>query len=66
MQKRRRVKQTKSLQERLSEFVDGERAKAGNTSESADRHELLKKVRRAETAANIEEWANSSGLRPPK
>jgi hypothetical protein len=31
-----------------------------------ERNELLKKIRRAEAAANIEAWANSPGLQPPK
>ena len=66
MQKRRRFKQTKSLQDRLWEFVNSERAKAENSPESADPNELLKKVRQAETAANIDRWANSSELQPPK
>jgi hypothetical protein len=66
MQTRRRFKQTTSLQDRLSEFVNGERAKAESMPESKDRYELLKKVRKAETAANIEAWANSPGLQPPK
>jgi hypothetical protein len=34
--------------------------------ESKDRDALLKKIRQAETAANIEGWANSPGLQPPK
>jgi hypothetical protein len=66
MQKRRRFKQTTSLQDRLSEFVDTERAKAERMRESADQYELRKKIRQAETAANIEAWANSPGLQPPK
>jgi hypothetical protein len=66
MQKRRRVKQTASFQDRLLEFVNGERARAESMPESSDEHELRRKIRQAETAANIEKWANSPGLRPPK
>ena len=65
MQKRRRFKQTTSLQDRLSEFVNTERAKAGSMPES-DQYELQKKIRQAETAANIQAWVNSSELQPPK
>jgi hypothetical protein len=65
MQQRRRFKQTKSLQERLSEFVDGERAKAESTPDG-DQLELAKKTRQAEVAADIERWANSPELQPPK
>jgi hypothetical protein len=66
MQKRRRFKQTTSLQDRLSEFAEGERAKAESMPDSAERYEHLKKIRQAKTAANIEAWANSPGLQPPK
>jgi hypothetical protein len=59
MTKRRRFKQTKSLQDRLSEFINGERAKAESTPEGTDKYELRKKIRQAETVANIEKWANS-------
>jgi hypothetical protein len=66
MQQRGHVRQTASLQDRLWEFVNGERARAESLPESADRNELLLKVRRAETAANIDRWANSPELQPPK
>jgi hypothetical protein len=80
MQQRQRFKQTKSLQDRLSEFIADARAKVLSMPESKDRDALLKKIRQAETAAsfspprlaarslgsNIEGWANSAGLQPPK
>jgi hypothetical protein len=66
MKTRRRFKKTTSLQDSLSEFFDGERAKAENMPECNERYEPLKKVRQAETAANIEKWANSPELQPPK
>jgi hypothetical protein len=31
-----------------------------------ERDELLKKLRQAETAMHMEDWANSRGLQPPK
>jgi hypothetical protein len=34
--------------------------------DGADQSELRKKLRRAETAANIDKWADSPGLQPPK
>jgi hypothetical protein len=61
-----RFKQTKSLQDRLSEFIADARAKVLSMPESKDRDALLKKIRQAETAANIEGWASSPGLQPPK
>jgi hypothetical protein len=48
MHKRRRFKQTTSLQDRLSEFAEGERAKAESMPDSAERYEHLKKIRQAE------------------
>jgi hypothetical protein len=34
--------------------------------ENSDEYELRKKLRQAETAANIEAWASSPELQPPK
>ena len=59
-------KQTTSLQDRLSVFVAESRAEADRTPTRADPFPLLKKVRQAEKAANIERWANSPELQPPK
>jgi hypothetical protein len=50
----------------VSEFVNGERAKAEGMPESRDKFELLGKVRQAETAANVEMWATSPGQKRPK
>ena len=63
MQKRRRFRQTISFEKRLSEFASGERAKADSMPESMDKYELLKKLKQAETAANIDVWA-SAGVKP--
>ena len=43
MKKRRRFKQTKSFRERVSEFVNGERAEADAAPGGADQYELQKK-----------------------
>jgi hypothetical protein len=61
--RRRRSKQTASFQDRLSEFVADERSKADAAAGCADRYELVKKVRKAETAANIDRWASLPGPR---
>jgi hypothetical protein len=66
MQMRRRFKQTASLQDLLSEFIADARAEAETEPGGPDEYELRKKIRQAETAANIEAWANSPGLQPPK
>jgi hypothetical protein len=66
MQMRRRFNQTVSFHNRLSEFIADARAEAENMPDGPERNQLLKKIRQAEAAANIEPWANSPGLQPPK
>lgn len=66
MFKRRRFKQTESLQERLASFANNVREKASLLPPGADKDELLRKARRADTAAHLNEWANSCELQPRK
>jgi hypothetical protein len=66
MFKRRRFKQTESLQERLASFANNVREKASLLPPGADKDELLRKARQADTAAHLNEWANSCALQPPK
>jgi hypothetical protein len=66
MFKRRRFKQTLSLQERLTAFAEDARNKASVLSAGMERDELLKKARVADTASQINDWSNSSGLQAPK
>jgi hypothetical protein len=66
MTKRRRFKQTLSLQDRLSAWVKGLEGEAEELPPGEKKAELLKKIRQADAAANMEAWANSSGLQPPK
>ncbi len=61
-----RFKQTTPLQDRLAEFAKETRQKAKELEAGPEQDELLRKARRADTAAHIDDWANSSGLRPPK
>jgi hypothetical protein len=63
--RRRHFKQSTSLKDRLEAFAAEARDKAKMVA-GPERDELLKKARRADTAAHIDEWANSPGLRPPK
>ena len=65
MMKRRRYIHTTSLKDRLTAFAEEARARAKRVV-GQERDELLKKARRADTAAHIDEWANSPGLQPPK
>jgi hypothetical protein len=63
---RRRVKQTKSLKDRLAVCAKEILDKAAELRPGPERDALLKKARQADTAAHLDEWANSSGLRPPR
>lgn len=65
MQHRRRFKQTKSFQDRLSEFAAEARLRADEMPDSAARDELLRKARQADTAAHLDGWVNSPGLQTP-
>jgi hypothetical protein len=66
MQKRRRFKQTTSLSDRLASFARSARERAAQLTPGTDRDELLKKARQADTASDLDEWVNSTGLQPPK
>lgn len=63
--KRRRFKQTASLQERLMAFAEDVREQASTLPPGPEREDLLKRARRADTAAHIDEWASSNGLQSP-
>lgn len=65
-QRRRRFKQEISLQDRLAAFAKGARARASLLQPGAERNDLLKRVRQAATASQIEKWVNSPGLKPPR
>nr|WP_244647786.1 hypothetical protein [Bradyrhizobium diazoefficiens] len=66
MGRRRRFKQTKSLEERLSEEAKRLREEAKLHPPGAVREALLRKARQAETASRINEWLSSPGLQPPE
>jgi hypothetical protein len=65
MQNRRRFKHQVSLQDRIIAWAREVRAQAAELPPGPDRDELLKKVRQAETAMHLEDWANSPELQPP-
>ncbi|MDX3969171.1 MAG: hypothetical protein QHD01_21600 [Bradyrhizobium sp.] len=65
MSKRRRFKQSISFKERLAAFADEAREKASALPPGADRDDLLRKARQADTATHLDEWANSQELQPP-
>ena len=64
--RRRRFKQTTSLKDRLTSFAEEMKAKAFELRPGPEREDLLKRGRRADTASHIDDWANSTGLQPPK
>jgi len=66
MMKRRRVKQTQSLQDRLATWAEEVREQAARLPPGPERDTLLKKLRQADTASHLEDWANSPGLQPPR
>jgi hypothetical protein len=66
MQRRRRVKQSTSFKHRLTAFADKLRRKANDVAPGPERDELEKKLRQAEVAAHMDDWANSPELQPPR
>nr|WP_225145741.1 hypothetical protein [Bradyrhizobium sp. BRP20] len=63
--KRRRFKQTTTLQDRLSDFACELREEARAYPPGPEREELLKRARGADTAALWDEWLRSPGQTPP-
>jgi hypothetical protein len=63
---RHRFKQTKSLEERLSEEAKRLREEAKSLPPGPQRETLLRKVRQAETGSHMSEWLRSPELQPPK
>lgn len=63
---RRRFKQAEPLKDRLALFAKDMREKASRLSPGAEQDDLLMRARQADTAAHIDDWANSPGLQPPK
>ena len=65
MHMRRHSRQTIPLNDRLAAFAAEAREKAESMI-GVERDDLLKKASIADTAVHIDDWINSSGLRPPK
>ena len=65
-QQRRLFKQQLSFRDRLASFAKAAREKASLLPPGAEKDELLHKAQQADTAAHLNEWANSPGLQPPK
>jgi hypothetical protein len=65
MEKRRRIKHTTTLEERLAQEAEKLRARA-RTLPPVERQPLLQKARQLETASHVNEWLSSPGLRAPE
>lgn len=65
MTERRRIIQTEPFRKRLASFAKEARERAARLPPGAEKDELLKKARQADTACYLEDWANSPGLQPP-
>jgi hypothetical protein len=63
---RRRFKDVMSFPDDLSQEAERLRAEAEKLPPGTERHDLERKARQAETAAHIDEWLKSPGLRPPE
>jgi hypothetical protein len=66
MQRRRRVKHQFTFQDRIVSWTKEVRAQAAELPPGPGRDMLLKKVRQAETAMHLEDWARPTELQPPK
>jgi hypothetical protein len=64
--KRPRTKQIVPLKERLTSFALQMREKALKLPPGAERDDLLKRARLADTTSHIDDWTTSSGLLPPE
>jgi hypothetical protein len=63
--RRKRIRHKASFRERLLKSAREAREAAELLPPGKARDQLLCKARDSETAANIDEWISSSGLRPP-
>jgi hypothetical protein len=66
MKQPRRFPPNISLKDRLASFAKEAREKAFHLKPGPEQDALLKKARQADTAAHLDDWANSPGLQPPK
>lgn len=59
-------KRSMSFKDRLASFAQEARDTASSLPPGPEKEEALRKIRQADVASNLEEWANSPGLQPPK
>ncbi|MEH2485405.1 hypothetical protein [Bradyrhizobium sp. AZCC 2230] len=63
---RRRVKQTRSLDERIAEQAAKLKAMADQLPAGVERESLLKRARIVETGGHLSDWLRSPDLPAPK
>ena len=63
---RRRSNQTISLEARLAAFAKTARKLAALLPPGAEKDELLRKARQADTMVHLTDWLNSPGPAPPR
>lgn len=66
MGERRRIVQTRSLEERMAEQANILKERASQLPAGAEREGLLKRARIVETGSHLSDWLTSPGLQPPK
>lgn len=65
-QHRRRVKQTRSLEDRLADKLGGSAKKPNCSPTDLYGDEALRRARQAEVGSYMSDWVRSPGLRAPK
>lgn len=65
-QQRRRFKQSLSLEDRLADEAIRLREEAELLPPGAERDDMIRKARQAETGSHMSEWLRSPGLQPPR
>jgi hypothetical protein len=66
MTARRRLTQSKPLDERLADEAKRLREEAKSLPPGIDRDHAIRKARQAETGLQMNDWLKSPGLQPPK
>ena len=63
---RRRFKNTLTFPDRLTKEAERLRQEAETKPPGQEREELLRKARQADTAARMDQWISSPGLKSPE
>jgi len=66
IKRRRRFKQSVPFKDRVMTFAKDLREEASVLPSGPQRDELMKRARRCDVAADLDEWARSPGLQRPK